>query len=156
MRALSLTQPWATLLASGAKRVETRSWSTVYRGLLAIHAAKGFPRDCRDLCLEEPFRSALGMTAAVLPLGAIVAVARLREVWSTDSLTFIPALRPRGWDEVLTPRERDFGDYAPGRFAWVFVDIVPLKKPIACKGALGLWDVPAEVAHVLQMKEQHA
>ena len=43
MKALTLTQPWASLVAIGAKRIETRSWSTPYRGLLAIHAAKGFP-----------------------------------------------------------------------------------------------------------------
>lgn len=52
-RALSLTQPWATLatlVVSGAKRVETRSWKTPYRGWLGIHAAKGFPAWARLLC----------------------------------------------------------------------------------------------------------
>ena len=42
MKALTLTQPWATLIAVGAKRIETRSWGTSYRGRIAIHAAKGF------------------------------------------------------------------------------------------------------------------
>ena len=32
MRALSLTQPWATAIALGIKHWETRSWSTSYRG----------------------------------------------------------------------------------------------------------------------------
>lgn len=32
MKALSLTQPWATLMAIGAKRIETRSWGAAYRG----------------------------------------------------------------------------------------------------------------------------
>lgn len=41
MKGLSLTQPWATLVAIGAKRIETRIWATSYRGPLAIHAAKG-------------------------------------------------------------------------------------------------------------------
>ncbi len=39
MKALTVWQPWATLVAIGAKRIETRSWSTSYRGPLAIHAA---------------------------------------------------------------------------------------------------------------------
>ncbi len=39
MKALSLHQPWASLIAIGAKRVETRHWTTSYRGPLAIHAA---------------------------------------------------------------------------------------------------------------------
>ena len=37
-RALTLHQPWASLIAIGAKTMETRSWSTSYRGPLAIHA----------------------------------------------------------------------------------------------------------------------
>jgi hypothetical protein len=41
MKGLTLTQPWATLVAIGAKRIETRSWPTRYRGLLAIHAGAG-------------------------------------------------------------------------------------------------------------------
>ena len=40
MKALTITQPWATLIAIGAKRFETRGWSTPYRGPLAIHAGK--------------------------------------------------------------------------------------------------------------------
>lgn len=52
MPALTLHQPWASLVALGVKTIETRAWSTLYRGPLAIHAAstsKGFqslPGDC--------------------------------------------------------------------------------------------------------------
>jgi hypothetical protein len=40
VKAITLQQPWASLIALGAKSVETRSWSTAYRGPLAIHAGK--------------------------------------------------------------------------------------------------------------------
>jgi len=43
LRGFTLTQPWASLVAGGAKHNETRDWYTSYRGLLAIHAAKTFP-----------------------------------------------------------------------------------------------------------------
>ena len=39
MRALSVRQPWASLIAWGEKTVECRSWSTKYRGPLLIHAS---------------------------------------------------------------------------------------------------------------------
>lgn len=39
MRVLTVRQPWASLIALGVKTIETRSWSTDYRGPLAIHAA---------------------------------------------------------------------------------------------------------------------
>jgi hypothetical protein len=38
--ALSVKQPWATLLATGVKTVEVRTWSTARRGPLLIHASK--------------------------------------------------------------------------------------------------------------------
>jgi activating signal cointegrator 1 len=45
MKALSLWQPWASLVALGIKTIETRSWETKYRGPLAIHAAKKRPHN---------------------------------------------------------------------------------------------------------------
>jgi hypothetical protein len=44
MKALSLTQPWASLVVAGAKKLETRSWPTYYRGPLLIHAFEGISR----------------------------------------------------------------------------------------------------------------
>lgn len=35
-KAISLKQPWANLIASGKKTIETRRWSTKYRGGLVI------------------------------------------------------------------------------------------------------------------------
>ena len=43
MKAITLWQPWASLIACGAKKYETRSWATRYRGPIAIHAAKKYP-----------------------------------------------------------------------------------------------------------------
>lgn len=40
MKVISLLQPWATLAVIGQKKIETRSWSTKYRGPLLIHASK--------------------------------------------------------------------------------------------------------------------
>lgn len=40
MKALTIRQPWASLIAAGVKTIETRSWTTGYRGPLLIHAGK--------------------------------------------------------------------------------------------------------------------
>jgi activating signal cointegrator 1 len=143
MKALSLTQPWATLIALRAKRIETRSWSTPYRGLLAIHAAKGFPRDCQALCYDEPFADALKCEPSNLPRGAIIAVARLVGCTSTERLLL-------DTNDPAQAAERAFGDYTAGRWAWIIQGVRPLASPIECKGALGLWTtdeaVDAEIA----------
>lgn len=94
MKALTLSQPWASLVAIGAKRIETRSWGTNYRGPLAIHAAKNFSDIARQLCYTEPFASALIDVEGVLysnsdelPTGVVVAVVELTDVlpiYATD------------------------------------------------------------------------
>ena len=127
MKALTLTQPWATLVAIGAKRYETRSWYTAYRGPLAIHASKGFPKWAQELVIEEPFYTALDGVA--LPTGVVLATARL--------FCCLPTVNLVG---KLSERERDFGDFEIGRFAWQFGDIQLLPEPVPAKGALGLWE----------------
>lgn len=139
MRALSLTQPWASLVAHGEKTWETRSWSTKHRGPIAIHASAGFPVAAQQLVHEEPFADALNShgycLAEDLPRGAIVAVA-----------TLVAILPTRACGGLSSNREWAFGDFSPGRWAWLLAWAKPLSAPIPCKGALGLWTVPPEIA----------
>lgn len=55
MKALSLWQPWATLMAYGLKRVETRSWAIRHRGPLLIHAAKKWTPDLGEIAADPLF-----------------------------------------------------------------------------------------------------
>ena len=173
MYALTLTQPWATLVALGAKRIETRSWKTDHRGWLAIHAAKGFPKWAKELCGTEPFCSLLEKQfgflypwvnsgavshTAKLTLGAIVAVGKLVRCYSTYQigLNHIPG-READWPQL--EKERELGDYSAGRYMWVLEDVRRLPEPIPCKGALGLWRLPAEIEaelyhFILQLKDE--
>lgn len=126
MKALTLTQPWASLVALGYKRIETRSWSTEYRGPIAIHAAKAFPPDCRRFAGTE---RAIGRIPDRLPIGAVIATARLARIVRTECISgLIPAL------------ERHLGNYERGRYAWFLEEIEALPEPIAARGALGLWN----------------
>jgi hypothetical protein len=139
MKALSVMQPWATLIALGAKHVETRSWSTSYRGPLAIHASSRISREAA-LSLRVP--SILEALAAGgyqkgggpatnpygLQLGRVIAVATLVDV---------QRITP---DNVPAEPERSFGDYTAGRFAWFLHDVRWLPEPVEAKGALGLWE----------------
>ncbi len=135
MRALSLWDPWAMLVAIRAKRYETRSWGTSYRGPIAIHSTKKFDEEDRSICLCEPFRSALvagGIkTLGAMPRGAIIAVGRL-----------VGIARAEDERASLSEQERAFGDYSDGRFAWVFADVRRLPEPVPCSGLQGLWTLP--------------
>lgn len=168
MKGLSLTQPWATLVSSGAKVVETRSWPTSYRGPILIHAAKGFPEQARRLCSTEPFAHRLAQAgfdlersayrtnpqgwAKVLPLGVIVAVANLVAVHpitghdSAGRATFGDGVRAGR----VVGEELAFGDYAPGRYVWLLSGVRRLPEPIPYRGALGLWEVERELGERLE------
>lgn len=158
MKALTLTQPWATLVAIGAKRIETRSWTTRYSGRVAIHAGKGLSgmseESYRALVRSQPhFGPALragGYPLAGikhldnLPRGKVVAVGHLVGCASTEQICEDNGIwriiggRRRHW--ALTEQEASFGDYSPGRYAWLLADVRALAEPIAARGMQGLWE----------------
>ncbi len=151
MKTLTLTQPWAQIIAISAKKIETRSWSSSYRGPLAIHAAKGFPKWAKETCGEPLFHEALyaggyeiGLKSSeILPIGAVIATCQLVDVRSTDKIHYRTGEAywdgPDGKHLNLSFQEQKFGDYGRGRFAWVLDDIKPI-TPVQAKGALGLWE----------------
>jgi hypothetical protein len=153
VKALTMTQPWATLVAVGENTIETRSWSTRYRGSLAIHSAKAFPAAARALCEEEPYRSVLAqggyLSTEDLPRGAVIALANLDDVieFTRSSLR---ETRSRSALGALPRHEADFGDFSPGRFGFVLSHVQRLAQPVATKGMLGLWEVPPSLARTLK------
>lgn len=64
MKALTIWQPWASLLVSGQKKYETRSWATAYRGPIAIHAAMRPVRRTIDALARRQGRERVGCTGA--------------------------------------------------------------------------------------------
>jgi hypothetical protein len=148
MKVLTLTQPWASLVAIGAKRIETRSWSTSYRGPLAIHAAKGFPREAREFAecrmVTELMCKHLGREQIWIsdyPVGTIVATCRLARCYPTDRVAIGSILGDgEGLQLPVTEQEYALGNYDPERWAWLLADIKALLEPIPAKGSLGLWE----------------
>jgi len=151
MKALSMLQPWASLVAVGAKKIETRSWHTSYRGPVAIHASKGFSLDERYACYEKAFKNALlpfypNMLApdpgkpyrVYLPLGCVIATAEIACCYAMDSPWSHDGMAD--WVHELSAQEREFGGYDAGRYGWFLKDVVMLPEPIPAKGALGLWE----------------
>ena len=152
---LALTQPWATLVMIGAKKLETRSWRTDYTGPLGIHAAKGFPGWAKDLCVLPVFRRALaavGVRIEDLPLGKILGTVTLEgcvQIVTPSLGRGHPAgtmlLEADGAKYTVFEPERTFGDYTAGRYAWKLSAPRPLSEPVPWRGSLGLFKVPAEV-----------
>lgn len=145
MIALTVRQPWATMIALGLKNCENRTWETSYRGPLAIHAGKGMTKAEYEDALDFGCQ-ALGnvqwldnpeLKSEALPRGAIIAVADLYAI--SDQM-------PSPW----------YLGWSSGQLGWFFRNVRRVAKPVACKGALGLWPVPCDVQRLiaLQVKAQ--
>jgi hypothetical protein len=133
-----LWQPWATLIAVGAKRVETRSWPPppdLLGQRIAVHAAK----ERRELEMAAVPVFTRRLAGAQLPLGAVVATARL--------VAFAPITPDlAAWIEARDPDERAFGDYTvPGRWAWLLRDVQAVNPPVTFRGRQRIFDVPDEL-----------
>lgn len=146
VRAVSLSEPWASMVALGWKRNETRSWRTGYRGWLAIHAAKSIDRDFTELQVRQgrlPRASLATMAGAPHPpsspgatwCGHVVAIAQLVRIESTGvGLTAIEwAMGRYGIAEL------ELGDYSAGRYVWRLANVWRLEAPAPASGRLGVW-----------------
>lgn len=131
MKAISLLQPWASLVVMGLKTIETRSWSTAYRGEILIHASTG--KSGAGVAGEAPL-SRLIPDFKGLPFGAIIGQAVLTDVVRVEHLPL-----PEARINQLSLEQYAFGQNA-GRFAWMLEEVQPFERPIFVKGTLGLWE----------------
>jgi hypothetical protein len=127
MKALTIKQPWIYAILREGKDIENRSWQRSFRGWVALHASATpqriahFPRSLRIPDLRT------------LDYSAICGVARVVDV-------------------VTKSRSKWFWRPTDGsvNYGWVLEDVTALEKPIPCKGALGLWEVPPGVFREVQ------
>lgn len=149
MKAISLFQPYASLISVGEKTWETRSRRTHHRGLIAIHATQRTPTAIMRLAETPIFLAALKrheLYASTLPSGTIVAVAEITDCITTTEWVRLNCKRstdPNGYtrEEI----EYTFGDYTPGRYAWKLENVIRLANPIPCSGMQFIWTVPSEI-----------
>jgi hypothetical protein len=150
-RVLTLWQPWASLLVHGIKRIETRpsatSW-TSEKGVYLIHAASKWTKEQRDICMTEPFASALkGIgykpeefdSVFKLPTGQIIGAIEIigcRKIRNENGI--ITCIGKQSFFNIKEP-ELSFGDYSTGRFAWLTHNPRILKTPIPYKGGQGYY-----------------
>lgn len=150
MKVLSLLQPRATLVVIGAKKIETRSWKTKYRGPLLIHASKKYTND--QFRLGEAFNIDHGAGLGFcddLPIGQIIGQIELAHIVESEFCFKGNEFECNGKKWCLTEKELAFGDYSPGRYGWLLSNPIVFKTGIPAKGSLGLWEyndqVPREV-----------
>lgn len=140
VKALSLSQPWASLVVFGPKRIENRSLQLINVAAklvgetIGLHAAKSYDA---GLAVDQARRE-LGLPGErQLPRGVMLATATLADVLIYGELAakiaagVIPADQQR---------------WAFGPLCMLLADVVALARPVPCRGMLGFWTVPPDVA----------
>ena len=140
MRALTLHQPWATLIALGIKTIETRSWPpprNLIGQTIAIHAGRRLQPNPGPQ-IETILRRTYGdHWRRLLPAGAVVATATVRDACqvagpAADTGCIVTR------DGQIVPAD-PYGDFSTGRWLLLLSDISPLPKPIPATGRQRLW-----------------
>ena len=151
MKALTLHQPWATCIAHHGKHIENRTWAPpqpIIGQRIAIHAGKKLDREvCRRLADEEGIE--LG-PASTLPLGAIVATARVVGWVRSNGATvdFFGVTEPEAFYALRSP-------WWIGPVGWILYHTISI-EPVPCKGAQGAWSLPADVESAVRERERTA
>ncbi len=168
MKAITLHQPWASLIACGAKPFETRSFPPPRKLIgqrIAIHGAKRPMRAAEIQALMKEVMSPGGPTRAAafdvlarqLPLGAVVCTVTLTGAYRlgenrqahwkgllqgvAEVVEVMPGSRSIDSMVPIDP----FGDYSPGRWIWRCEDVRRLAQPLPWTGKQGWFEVPDEM-----------
>lgn len=153
MKALTLWQPYASLIAARAKRFETRDWTPPdhYIGQrIAIHAAK---RTCLQAEVGDraarAIRDAVGGYWEALPQGLVLCTAKLDAVHfvrGRDGREARVETLYRGCMEtiettiLLSEQDDLFGNCGPRRFLLEFTDVRPVTPPQPARGMQKFWN----------------
>lgn len=152
MKAISLHQPWASLVADGIKAIETRSWRAHASAIgqrIAIHAAK--TRSGRHAFTGRRRR----VEFDDLPFGAIVATAVIDRCVQVNHIFSGPHemsgdAAHRGMQVSESPDGERFsvdrwGHFDRGRWLWILRDVERLDRPVSMPGRQGFWSLPPEI-----------
>ena len=126
MRVLSIREPFASLIASGDKKIETRSFKTNYRGELFIHASG---KKIDKSIVDNTFINNM-IKDRKMQFGKIICRVKLVDCVYLDR-EFI--------NSIKDTKEYQLGLYKEGRYAWI-LDNVELIEPIIAKGRLNIWN----------------
>ncbi len=123
MKALTIKEPWASVIINGYKKYEFRSWKTNYRGKILIHTSLNVEKNMLDRFKDYNIK---------YQPGYIIGEAILTDCILVDSKfnEYLKELNP-----VVYAKSNHVEKYA-----WKLENIKKYDKPIPCKGKLGLWN----------------
>ncbi|MBG0512912.1 ASCH domain-containing protein [Elizabethkingia meningoseptica] len=141
MKALSIKQPFASLITLGIKPIENRTWRTNFRGRIYVHASMNLPKDHWGLLSPEQYKQAMdsfidGKLREELHLGAIIG-----EVDIVDCVINHPSIWAEKSEGTFIGKTFYHKEGTKPIWNWVLANPVMYDEPILnVKGKLSLWD----------------
>ena len=125
MKALTIKQPFASLILEGLKEYEFRTWKTKYRGPILIHAGKGVDRKAMKKFEQYNLK---------YPVGAIIAKAEIEDVIYVDDefRKMLQMKNPLVYSGVIN--DESWEGYA------FKLKNIQKQDPVIVNGQLGLWN----------------
>ena len=142
MKAITIWQPYATLIVLGLKRFETRCWGTSYRGPLVIHAAKKWDDDREFDCsrvMEELRSSTISFRTQEWTDQQLELFYRPIGETLGNALGVVDLIDCRQMEDGGSQFENMVGSFGEGRFGWECERPRIFETPIAAQGKQGLW-----------------
>lgn len=126
MKAITIKQPWASLIVHGIKDIENRTWRTNFRGRVLIHAACSHGRKFSVNLTDAQTKAAFATIAKDTMSGSLSFGAIIGSVKIIDCVQNHPSI----WAEK-------------GVYNWVLANPIFYERPIEnVKGKLSFWDYP--------------
>ena len=135
MKALTIKQPWASLIMEFGKDVDNRTWKTNYRGPLVIHAGKQFDCSAAPMRLRLPTGARwmdgdkMKAQSPYFPAGSCLGIADVVEC---------TMIQTSPWHDT-------------GLWGWYLANVRPFPQPVPYKGTQGLWNIPDEEVDAMLM-----
>lgn len=153
MKAISIKQPWASLIVHGIKDIENRTWACPKKYIgqrVLIHASKAswtwhrvinyFTKPMRDIFIKIGYN---GAWLRGLPTGAIIGSVQIVDcvinhpsVWAEKTENYTIGMNPKLHEDISGKRVV---------YNWVLANPVLFENPIPAKGKLSFWDYPGEL-----------
>lgn len=129
MKALTVSQPYASLISDGSKFVENRTWQINYRGPIAIHAGLG----SKYLTKTELARYPTGVVLAIADIAACVHLDEINiRAHSSSESRRIP-----GTDKTWFSAHMHA--HTEGPWCWILENVRQI-EPVRATGKQGLWE----------------
>jgi len=137
MKVISIKNPYASLIMNGVKKLETRSFPTLIRGRIGIHASL-MPAKFEP---EEALKITPYLSGRPFPSGHILGTVEVVDCipagdWCTKMQNALSRMEDYNREWIL-------GDLSSDRFAWILRDPQPLTTFISACGRLGFWEYSA-------------